>query len=89
MMPEVPDHSRHSEEVGNLVNRSIESLLLGGKSLCKFVAITLATGLEVEKIVHADAAVTSNVIERDFAAIKELVKVSSTHPETLGGIVRS
>jgi hypothetical protein len=80
---------RYSEEVGDLVDGSIESLLLGGKSLRKFVTITLATGLEVEKIVHANAAVTPNVIERDLAAIKQLVEVGSTHPKTLRGVVRS
>ena len=88
MMPEAPDRSRYSEEVGDLVDGSIESLLLGGKSLRKFVTITLATGLEVEKIVHTNAAVTPNVIERDLAAIKQLVEVGSTHPKTLRGVVR-
>lgn len=51
--------------------------------------VTLATRLKVEKVVHANAAVPSNVVERDLATIKQLVEMGSAHPEMLRGLVWS
>src|SRR5690625_1974400 len=78
-----------SHEVGDLVDGSIARLLLGGESLRKFAAVTFATGFEVEQVVHANATVTSNAIERDLTAIKQLVEVGPAHPQTLRCLIRS
>jgi hypothetical protein len=86
MMPEASDYS---EEIGDLGDSSSASIVLGGESLREFVTFVLTAGLKVEKIVYTNTAITSNAIERDFAAIEELVEVGPAHPEPLCGLIRA
>ena len=89
MMPDAPDALRRSQQVGEFVDSPGTSLGLRCKSLRQFVAVALATSLEVEQIMHANAAVSADSVRGDLAAVEELVEMGSAHPEPLSGDARA
>jgi len=82
-----PARRSGSEEVGEFVDRSGMGLLLVREALGELAAVALAALFERDDFGERDASVAADTVERDLAAVEELVQMCAAHAEAIGSLV--
>jgi hypothetical protein len=84
----LPARRSDSEVVGEFVDRSGMRLLLMSEALGELAAVALTAMLELDDFDERDASVATNMVERDLAAVEELVQMRMAHAKASGYLVR-
>lgn len=75
-----------SEQVGDLVGCGDGSLVLVREALGELTAVALTLLFELDQVVHSNATVTADAMERNLATIEELVEVRAAHAKSLSSL---